>query len=206
MVNRPVGGEREGGASLLEALVVVAVLGVALAVTLPTLSEAQRTAALSGATARVQGLFFRARAFSVMNGFAHAVLFERGGDGSWRCFIATDGDGDGILRRDITRGVDPVVGEVLLFEADEAGLGILGGEPVPDPNGRGLLRGDPDDPVRAGRGDIVTFTPRSTATPCSVYLSDRRSRMRVIRVYGGTGRVIVKRWRSGWPSWRDGGP
>ena len=206
MMNRRCGFPDERGASLLEVLVVAAVLGLVLAVTLPTLSEAKRSAALSGATARIQGLFFRARAFAVMNGFAHAVLFERGGDGSWRCFIATDGDGDGILRRDITRGVDPVVGEVFLFEADDAGLGILRGEAVPDPNGRGLLRGDLDDPVRAGRGDIITFTPRSTATPCSVYLSDRRSRMRVIRVYGGTGRVIVKRWRSGWPSWRDHGP
>ncbi|MGD9252442.1 MAG: hypothetical protein PVG92_00760 [Holophagae bacterium] len=206
MTNRRLGGFREAGASLFEVLVAAAALGLVLTVTLPTLSEAQRSAALSGATARIQGLFFRARAFAVMNGYAHAVLFERSEDGSWRCFIATDGDGDGILRRDITRGVDPVVGEVFLFEADEAGLGILTGEAVPDPNGRGLLRGDLDDPVRAGRGDIVTFTPRSTATPCSVYLSDRRARMRVVRVYGGTGRVIVKRWRSGWPSWREDSP
>jgi hypothetical protein len=29
--------------------------------------------------------------------------------------------------------------------------------------------------------------------------------MRVLRVYGGTGRVISRVWRSGWPKWRAEG-
>jgi type II secretory pathway pseudopilin PulG len=191
--------------SVLEIVLVVAVVAIIVTAALPDLGEIRRAAALGAATSQLKGLLFRCRAYAVMNARATAVVFERGNDGSWRCFIAADGDGDGIRRRDIRRLVDPVIGEVLHFEAGGAGLGILKKEFVPDPSGRGRLRGNLDDPVRAGRGDIITFTPRSTATPASIYLTDHRARMRVLRIYGGTGRVISRVWRSGWSDWRPEG-
>lgn len=188
--------------SLVEAAVILAVVAIVLTVTLPQLGEARRAAALSGAARQIHGLLYRCRVFAIMKQRAHALVFERRVDGSWRCFIAVDGDGDGILRRDIQRLVDPIVSEVVFFEAGEAGLGILRSEFVPDPSGRGRLRGNLGDPVRAGRGDIITFTPRSTATPSSLYFTDHRARMRVLRVYGGTGRVVQRVWQSGWAKWR----
>jgi prepilin-type N-terminal cleavage/methylation domain-containing protein len=205
MDDRKFVGNAERGMSLVELVVVVVVLALILTAALPGLKEARGAAAVGGASRRLQGLLFRCRAVAVMNGRACAVVFERRDDGSWRCFIAQDGDDDGIRRRDIDRLVDPIISEVILFEAGEAGLGILQGEFVPDPSGRGRLRGNLDDPVRAGRGDIITFTPRGTATPASIYFTDHRSRMRVLRVFGGTGRVISRVWRSGWPKWREAG-
>ena len=205
MDDRRFSGNAERGFSLIELVVVGVVLGIILTVTLPGLNEARGAAAVGGASRRMQGLLFRCRAVAILNGRACAVVFERRGDGSWRCFIAQDGDGDGIRRRDIDRLIDPIISEVIFFETGEAGLGILQGEFVPDPSGRGRLRGNLDDPVRAGRGDIITFTPRGTATPASLYFTDHRARMRVLRVYGGTGRVISRVWRSGWPEWRQSG-
>jgi len=205
MADRRFSGNAERGITLVEVVVTVALLTIILAVTLPGLTEARRAAALGGASRRLQGLLFRCRAVAILNAQACALVFERRDDGTWRCFIAQDGDGDGIRRRDINRLVDPVVSEVVFFETGEAGLGILKGEFVPDPSGRGRLRGNLDDPVRAGRGDIITFTPRGTATPASIYLTDHHARMRVLRVYGGTGRVISRVWRSGWPKWREAG-
>ncbi len=205
MADRRFSGNAESGITLVEVVVTVALLIIILAVTLPGLTEARRAAALGGASRRLQGLLFRCRAVAILNAQACALVFERRDDGTWRCFIAQDGDGDGIRRRDINRLVDPVVSEVVFFETGEAGLGILKGEFVPDPSGRGRLRGNLDDPVRAGRGDIITFTPRGTATPASIYLTDHHARMRVLRVYGGTGRVISQVWRSGWPKWREAG-
>ena len=193
------------GLSLIEALLVLAVLTIIVTATLPDLAEIRGAAALGAASNRLKGLLFRCRAYAIMNGRATAVVFEHREDGSWRCFIAVDGDGDGIRTRDIHRLIDPVVGEVLHLDGGGAGLGILQDEFVPDPSGRGRLRGDLGDPVRAGRGNIITFTPRSTATPASIYLTDHRARMRVLRVYGGTGRVISRVWRSGWPKWRSEG-
>ena len=191
------------GMSLVEAIVVFTVVTLMVAVTLPGLGEARRAASLGAAARRVQGVLFRCRVHAVMKARATGVVFEKRSDQSWRVYIAEDGDGDGILRRDITSGVDPVVGEILHVDADGAGLGILQGEFVPDPSGRGRLRGNLEDPVRAGRGDIITFTPRGTATPSSIYFSDRQARMRVLRIYGSTGRVISFVWRSGWPKWRE---
>ena len=205
MDDRRFSGNAESGISLVELVVVGVILGIILTVTLPELNEARGAAAVGGASRRMQGLLFRCRAVAVMNGRACAVVFERRRDGSWHCFIAQDGDGDGIRRADIDRLIDPIISEVILFETGEAGLGILRGEFVPDPSGRGRLRGNLDDPVRAGRGDIITFTPRGTATPASLYFTDHRARMRVLRVYGGTGRVISRVWRSGWPKWREAG-
>jgi hypothetical protein len=193
------------GLSLFETVLFLVVLAVIVSVALPDLAEMQRAAALSAVSRQLKGLLFRCRACAIMNARATAAVFERDEEGGWRCFIAYDGDGDGILRRDIERLVDPIVGEILHFEAGGAGLGILQKEVVPDPLGRGRLRGNPSDPVRAGRGDIITFTPRGTATPASIYLTDHRARMRVLRIYGGTGRVISKVWRSGWPKWRKDG-
>ena len=198
-------GKRSGqrGFSLVEMATLAVVIAIIAVVAVPNFGEAKRAAALAGAAGRLQGLMFRCRAYAIMNQRSTGLVFEKRADSSWRCYIAADGDDDGILRRDIESLVDPIVSEVLEFEPNTAGLGILRGEPVPDPSGRGCLEGDLSDPVRAGRGDIITFTPQGHATPCSVYLTDHRARMRVLRIYGGTGRVISLVWRSGWPQWRQ---
>ncbi len=190
------------GVSLSEVAALLVVIAIIAVVAVPNLGEANRAAALFGASGRLQGLMFRCRAYAIMNQRSTGLVFERRGNGSWRCYIAADGDGDGILRRDLESFTDPIVSEVLEFAPRAAGLGILQGEFVPDPSGRGRLRGDLLDPVRAGRGDIITFTPQGHATPSSVYLTDHHARMRVVRVYGGTGRVISLVWRSGWSQWR----
>ena len=93
------------------------------------------------------------------------------------------------------------MGPVLSLEAGAAGPGILEG-PVPDPSGSGVLGGDLSDPIRAGLGNIISFTARGTATPSSVYLTERARRMVVFRVYGGTGRINRLRWQRGWSAWQ----
>jgi prepilin-type N-terminal cleavage/methylation domain-containing protein len=198
-------GARQRGVTLIEMLVTLMLIALLAAAVVPGLGEARGAAALRSAAGELKGLMFRCRAHAVMSGRASAVVFERRPDSSWRCYVAEDGDGDGIRRDDLDALRDPVVGEVLDLGIGGAGLGILKGEYVPDPSGRGRLRGDLDDPVRAGRGDIITFSPRGTATPSSVYLTDYHARMRVLRIYGSTGRVICRVWRSGWAEWREAG-
>jgi hypothetical protein len=202
MSGQKIRGEGARGMSLVEAVVILSVAAVVLAVTLPHFGETRRAAVLRGAAQQIHGLLYRCRVIAIMKQQAHGLVFERRGDGSWRCFIVRDGDGDGIRRRDIQRLVDPIVSEVVFFEAGAAGLGILRSEFVPDPSGRGRLRGNLRDPVRAGRGDIITFTRRGTATPSSLYFTDHSSRMRVLRVYGATGRAVQLVWKSGWAKWR----
>ena len=195
----------QAGRTLVEMLVALSVMAMMAVAGAPTLDEARRAAALRGSTGRLWGMMVRCRAHAIMRQRATALVFERDGTSGWRCFIAEDGDGDGLRRDDLASGRDRVIGEVLELGGATAGLGILHSVPVPDPDGSGRLGGDLDDPVRAGRGDIITFTPGSTATPSSVYLTDRHARMRVLRVYGGTARVNSLVWRAGWRKWRSVG-
>ncbi len=192
------------GTSLAEALVVLWLVGLGAILSFPSLTTARHSWAMNTTSRRITALMVRARVTATVEGRACSLVFERH-DGRWRCFIARDNDGDGVNRRDLEAGVDELLSERVELSDHPAGLGILAGVPVPDPAGHGLLGGDPDDPVRAGRGDIVTFTREATATPCSIYITDHRSRMRVIRLFGPTARFRVLEWRPGWPQWRPAG-
>lgn len=197
--------QRQRGRTLVGLFVVLCLTALIAAAGIPTLTEARRAAALRETSGRLWGMLVLCRANAIMRCRATALVFERTADGAWRCFVAEDGDGDGLRRADMESGRDRVIGEVLHLEGATAGLGILADQRVPDPSGRGRLAGDLDDPVRAGRGDIITFTPRSTATPSSIYLTDYHHRMRVLRITPGTGRVYGLVWRSGWTRWRKVG-
>ena len=192
------------GASLAETLVVVWLVGISAILGGPPLAHARRTWAMATTSRRITTLMMRARLAATSGGRACALVFERG-DRGWRCFIARDNDGDGVNRRDLDARIDTVLGERVELTDPPADLGILRGVAIPDPSGDGTLGGDLDDPVRAGRGDIVTFTPNATATPCSVYITDGRERMRVIRLFGPTARFRVLEWRAGWPVWQRAG-
>jgi len=194
----------EAGATVVELVLVVALLGIGSAAVLPHLATLHRAAQLRRVTGQISSLMARCRAHAILKHTATGLVFDRDGDG-WRCFLAEDGDGDGIRHDDLDAGRDLIVSEILQLEAERAGLGILREVPVPDPTGRGQLGGNLDDPVRAGRGDVVTFTPTGTATSSSVYFTDGASRMRVVRVYGITGRIRTLVWHAGWSRWRPDG-
>ena len=190
------------GYSLIELVTALAVVGTIMVAGAPVLDDARRGAALERATAQVRGLLVRARAVAVLRSRACAVVFDRHPDGSWSCFTAEDGDGDGVRRSDIGSGSDPITGVVVRLDGVDAGPCILTESAVPDPTGRGALGGDPGDPIRAGVGDIITFSAHGTATPSSVYLCDSRRRMVVLRIYGGTGRINTLAWRLGLDAWQ----
>ncbi len=193
---------REQGQTLVETVVVLMVILLSSVMTLPLLGSARREAALRRATEQVFSQMWRARSDAITTGKATALVFDRLSGGGWRCTIVQDGDDDGVRRDDITAGRDYQVGRILELEADKAGLGFIPGCEIPNPSGDGLLAGDLDDPVRAGSGDILTFTAQGTATSGTLYFSDGRQMMRAIRVYGITGRLRTLRWKIGFERWR----
>ena len=195
---------RQLGVSTPEILAVTAVSGLLMLVGVPLIDEARRAAAMGRSAAQIHGLLTRCRAVAVVRCRPCAVVFDRGADGGWRCYVAEDGDGDGVRRADISSGQDLVVGRVITIAAGGSGPGILHDIPVPDPSGRGCLEGDLGDPIRAGRGNIISFSSRGTATPSSVYFTDHVRRMLVLRVYGGTGRINRLTWQRGWDGWKQG--
>jgi type II secretory pathway pseudopilin PulG len=196
------GPSRQHGFTFSELLVSLCLMGLLVTVTVPAIGKLHRDAALGSLSRKLSCLMMQCRARAVMQRRSIGLVFEQDDNLKWRCFLAEDGDGDGILRSDLNRGRDRKLSEVYGLTRGGAGLGILAVQRIPDPSGRGRLGGNMNDPVRAGRGDIITFTQEGTATPCSVYLTDNHSTMRVIRVYGGTGKIHMFKWQVGWPRWQ----
>jgi len=192
----------QSGRTFIEAVVAVTILGMSALAATPPLFRAHGEAAVTQLDRRLRALVFRCRSVALMRGRAVALVFDQPSDGGWRIFVAEHGDGDGVLQVDIDSGIDLVTSDPIRIEAGGAGPGILQGIRVPDPLGGGWLDGNLADPVRAGRGDKITFTPAGTATPASIYLTDHRSCMRVVRVYGATGRAYSLSWKLGWSAWR----
>jgi hypothetical protein len=186
---------------MVEALTVLVLIASTLLVALPRLGEARRAAALRSLAQQVSGLLVRCRAEAVLHHQNTALVFER--SPHWLCFAAVDGDGDGVRRDDLAAGRDRVVSRRLPLQAGETAPGFLDSQPIPEPDGPGWLGGDPDDPVRAGRGNMISFSALGTATPASVYLTDHRTQMRVVRVFGATGRTRCLVWKPGWPEWKQ---
>jgi hypothetical protein len=195
----------QSGRTLVEGLATLMLVTLSALAAAPIFHDLRGEAAVSSLDRRLRALVFRCRATALMRGRTVALVFDRESDGDWRIYVAEDGDDDGVLQRDIDSGVDPIVTRPLRISAGQASPGILTDVRVPDPLGRGALRGDLSDPVRAGRGDKISFSPGGTATPASVYLTDHRRCMRVMRVYGATARARSMAWRAGWPAWRAGG-
>lgn len=193
------------GMTLVEALVMLILIGLATAVALPAFDNAHRNAALRSVTETVRSQLWRARAHATTTGAATALVFDRSDDGRWRCSIVEDGDGDGIRHSDIAAGRDRPIDRVVELEVDRAGLGFVPTGPIPDPGGSGNLGGNLDDPVRAGSGDILTFTAQGTSTSATLYFTDGRDRMRALRIFGVTGRFRTLKWRVGEDQWTVAG-
>ena len=94
-----------------------------------------------------------------------AVAFEQGERGA-NARLYADGDGDGVTREDIERGVDRPLGAPVLLREGRAYLGLPTAVET-DPAGNPL---NGQDPIRFGRGSILSFSPTGTSTPGSLYL------------------------------------
>jgi hypothetical protein len=135
---------------------------------------------------------------AIQEGRYVGIVFEDGPRGASGRLYA-DGDGDGILRDDIRRGVDRALGSAVVLRAERAYVGIPDGV-TKDPMGKPL---EGTDPVRFGRGEILSFSPVALATPGTLYLKETDDLEGwAFRVAGVDGRVRVFRWFEGkWERW-----
>jgi len=188
--------------TVVELTVVLAIMGLAMAVALPNLVEARRAAGLVrvARTVASQTHLCRLRAINARRNVG--LVFAREGE-RWVFTPVMDGDGDGVSRRDLERGVDPALAPAVRLDTLCAGasVGVPASWRVPDPSGRGRLR--VADGLAAGRSDIISFSPLGDATPSTVYVNDGAGRLLALRIYGATARVRALEWRTGWPRWRQ---
>ncbi len=189
------------GVSLVDTLVALALVSLGLSVALPNVVALRGQASLERVARQLAADAIRCRA-SAINRRANVALVFGVAHGNHYYTMVEDGDGDGVLRRDMERRIDRPVGPRIMIDelCRGARLGVPEGWRVPDPAGRGTLR--PGDGLRAGRSAMLSFSPLGDATPATVYINDGRERMLAVRIYGGTARVRVMEWRRGWVRWR----
>ena len=143
------------------------------------------------------GVLRLTRSYAIRHSANVAVKFRTGQDGTVTFTLYRDGDGDGVLNRDIDTGVDPQVQPPrrLAHLGRGFGFGFPPGPPPMDPGSPRQSLDRLDDPIRFNQSDLASFGPLGTATPGSVYLTDGQRRLAAVRVTSRTGRVRVVRLR-----------
>jgi prepilin-type N-terminal cleavage/methylation domain-containing protein len=195
---------RNQGFTLIELIGVLAVLTVALTLTAPPLLRATADLRVRLAAMELAGALRQARSLAIRHSANVAVHLERQGEGGVVYALYRDGDGDGVLRRDIDTGVDPRLTPLLPLTRPGRGvrLGLPRDRPVRDPGDPRAWLDRRDDPLRFNRSDLASFDPLGTATPGSAYLWDGESRLIVVRVFGRTGKVRLLSYDFELARWR----
>lgn len=190
------------GFSLMEALVVVALIGLSVAVGAANLGRLRETVDLRRLGRQIAADALQARIAAFTSGRNVGLLFAEE-NGKWFYCPVEDRDADGVSRRDFLAGVDRPIGPRVWVEFLSGGvrLGVPAGWKVPDPSGTGSLPAD--DGLRIGLAAIMSFSPTATATPCSVYFNDGRERMLAVRVAGHNGKIRLLEWHKGWRRWQE---
>jgi prepilin-type N-terminal cleavage/methylation domain-containing protein len=192
----------ERGFQLIELLAVLAVCGIGAAIAVPPLLRAAARFRVELAAEEVAGALRQARLVAIRQSANVAVRFRvAGSDVSFALY--RDGDGDGVLNRDIDAGVDPEVAPPrrLMHVGGDVRFG-LPGRPVRDPGDPRAWLQNPADPVRFNRSDLASFSPLGGSTPGSLYLTDGAEGVAAVRVSGRTGRIQVLRYDFPTEAWR----
>lgn len=184
---------REGGYTLLEMLVAVAILGMLATISVSAFQRIREQSASESLLLVLEALLGEARSTAVMRSSYTAIRFQER-DGAVYARLYRDGDGDGVTREDVRRNLDTPIGPEQLLRADQSRVAIPDGAES-DPAGA-PLKGV--DAVRFGRGDCLSFSPTATATPGTLYLAEGDgTKGWAIRVAGLDGRVRLWRFKAG---------
>lgn len=184
---------RERGFQLVELLVASSILAALAAVGIPPLLRTSAGLRVQLAAGEVAGAFRTCQAFALRLDTNVAAKFRTADDGEVTFTLYRDGDGDGVLTKDIDSGVDPQVAPArrLSHLGRHIGFGFPPGPAPTDPGDPSRRLGNLDDPIRFNNSDLASFSPLGGSTPGSAYLTDHLHHLAVARVFGRTGKVEV---------------
>lgn len=191
------------GFTLIELLVVLAIFGLVAALGVPAILDATARLRVHLAATEAAATLRLARMTAVRSRTHVAVRFEERDDGAVWWAVYGDEDGDGVRSRDIERGVDRRLDgpRPLRRVGASVRLGFPPGRPPRDP-GSGRRMGRLHDPIRFNRSDMVSFGPIGSSTPGSLYFTDGKRHLAVVRVFGRTGKVKVMVYDRETGEWR----
>jgi type II secretory pathway pseudopilin PulG len=196
---------RPNGFQLAELVVVLAVAALMMAIGAPPLLRISGNLRLYLATEELIGTLQLARSWAVRHDANVAVKFRTQTDGTVTFTLYRDGNGNGVLNREIDSGVDPQVEPPRRLTALGRGIGF-GFPPGPaptDPGSPGHKLDRLDDPIRFNQSDLASFGPFGTSTPGSLYLTDGVKSLVAIRIADQAGSLRVLTYDPDRRVWRD---
>lgn len=181
------------GFQLYELLVVLTILSVVGTIGIPRILDWTRHLKIDLATHELVGVLRMARSYAVRHSTKVGVKFRPASRSGTTYTLYRDGDGDGVLTADIDTGIDPQVGSPrqLAYFGSFARFGFPPGPAPRDPGNPASRLDRLDDPIRFNRSDIASFNPLGGSTPGSLYVTDGRYLLSVVRLYGRTGKMKI---------------
>ena len=175
------------GAALIDLVAATALTVVLAAIAVPVAGGTlDRERAIMGAQ-YLAGQLQRARLESLRRGQSVAVHVRISGDRA-ACQLFVDGNGNGVLQRDIDRGVDPALAPETWLDEQARAITLRINQSIADVSGSTTLRAG-DDPVRIGSTALVSFSPQGGATSGTLYVAGTQGPQLAVRIFGATGRV-----------------
>ena len=187
--------ENHSGYTITELLTVIAIIGMFIAIAIPSWLTLQRHAAVHAAAEELQSVFHGARMQAIASGRNVGVRFIQSGT-KWTYALYDDRNGNGIKPAEIKSGVDKMIAPPrrVLNTVRFASIAAPA-KTIIDPDGDKLKPGD--SPVQFGPSAICSFSPLGTATPGTIYLTDSQGEIWCARVYGTSAEVRLLRYLDG---------
>jgi type II secretory pathway pseudopilin PulG len=177
------------GAALIDVVAATAVVVIMTAIAVPVVGGSmERERTLVGAQF-LAGQLQRARLAALRRAASVAVRIDIVDDRTGlRLYV--DGNGNGVLQKDIDKGVDLPLSPVHWIDEHARGVSLRINQEILDAGGSGTLATG-DDPLRIGNSALLTFSPLGSATSGTLYVAAQHGPQMAIRVFGATGRVRV---------------
>jgi len=187
------------GYCLMELMAAAAVAATVTAIAVPQLLIAADNYRTLAAVRYVSTRLQLTRAEAIARNANVAVRFLQSGS-SYECAVYQDGNGNGVLARDIQRRVDPEIHAAERLSSQFSGVefGVLPGLPPADPAGSAPGA----DPIKLGASNIVSFSSMGTATSGSLYILGPRQTQYAIVIFGETGKTRILKYDLGSGQWR----
>jgi Tfp pilus assembly protein FimT len=175
--------------ALIDVVAASALSAVLMAMAVPVVGGTlERERAASGARF-IAGQLQRARLDALRRSQSVAVRFVTGNEHATMRLFA-DGNGNGVLQRDVDRGIDAPLAVEQRLDEQVRDVTLRINQPVKDVGGSIDLQPG-DDPLRIGNSSFVTFTALGTATNGTLYISGPRGPQYAVRIFGATGRIRI---------------
>jgi len=189
---------RNHGFTVIEVVFAAALIVTLGGVAVPQVLHALDDYRAAGAARYVATRLQRARMEAVHRSSEVALRFAST-PGGYVFGAFADGNGNGVLSRDIASGVDQSLGPPERLADTFAGVDFGTDAGLPAVDAGGTPPGS--DPIRLGTGGMASFSATGTSSSGSVYIRSR-TRQLVVRIYGDTGKTRVLAFDRAMGQWK----